>query len=70
MYQPNSICGKFRFTTLKKFEIADVEALLNEDSCQAPLYSAEIAPSDYHLLRLVTHGLANHRFRSYEEAKE
>ena len=33
------------------------------------LYSPDIAPSDYHLFRSMTHGLAEQHFTSYEEAK-
>ena len=32
-------------------------------------YSSDIAPSDYHLFRLMAHGLADHQFRSYEDIK-
>ncbi|GFX26524.1 mariner Mos1 transposase [Trichonephila clavipes] len=34
-----------------------------------PLYSPDIAPSDYHLFRSMAHGLADQHFRSYEEVK-
>ncbi|GFY09176.1 mariner Mos1 transposase [Trichonephila clavipes] len=34
-----------------------------------PLYSPDLAPSDYHLFRLMAHGLADQHFRSYEEVK-
>ncbi|UYV84375.1 hypothetical protein LAZ67_X001965 [Cordylochernes scorpioides] len=34
-----------------------------------PLYSPYIAPSDYHMFRSMTHGLAEQHFTSYEEAK-
>ncbi|GFX84111.1 mariner Mos1 transposase [Trichonephila clavipes] len=34
-----------------------------------PLYSLDLAPSDYHLFRSMTHGLADQQFRSYEEVK-
>ena len=34
-----------------------------------PPYSPDIAPSDYHLFRSMTHGLAEQHFTSYEEAK-
>ena len=34
-----------------------------------PPYSPDIAPSDYHLFRSMTHGLADQHFRSYEEVK-
>ncbi|GBP89753.1 Mariner Mos1 transposase [Eumeta japonica] len=30
-----------------------------------PLYSRDIAPSDFHLFRSMTHGLADQRFHSY-----
>ncbi|KAG5324974.1 MOS1T transposase, partial [Pseudoatta argentina] len=33
-----------------------------------PLYSPDIAPSDFHLFRSMAHGLADRRFHSYEEA--
>jgi len=33
-----------------------------------PLYSPDIAPSDYHLFRSMTHGLSEH-FTSYEDTK-
>ncbi|GBP63531.1 STAM-binding protein-like A [Eumeta japonica] len=32
-------------------------------------YSPVVAPSDYHLFRSMTHGLADQHFRSYEEVK-
>ncbi|EGI59356.1 Mariner Mos1 transposase [Acromyrmex echinatior] len=32
-------------------------------------YSPDVAPSDYHLFRSMTHGLADQHFRSYEEVK-
>lgn len=35
-----------------------------------PPYSPDIAPSDYHLFRSMTHGLADQHFHSYEEAKK
>ena len=34
-----------------------------------PLYSPDIAPSDFHPFRSMAHGLADQRFHSYEEAK-
>ena len=34
-----------------------------------PPYSPDIAPSDFHLLRSMAHGLADQRFHSYKEAK-
>ena len=34
-----------------------------------PPYSPDVAPSDYHLLRSMAHGLADQYFRSYEEVK-
>ncbi|GBP70271.1 Mariner Mos1 transposase [Eumeta japonica] len=45
-----------------------LETLKWEDlSC--PPYSTDVAPSDYHLFRSMTHGLAGQHFRSYEEVK-
>ncbi|KAG5316036.1 MOS1T transposase, partial [Pseudoatta argentina] len=35
-----------------------------------PPYSPDIAPSNFHLFRLMAHGLADRRFRSYEEAQK
>ncbi|KAG5325034.1 MOS1T transposase, partial [Pseudoatta argentina] len=35
-----------------------------------PLYSPDIAPSDFHLFRSMAHGLADRRFYSYEEAQK
>ncbi|KAG5317999.1 MOS1T transposase, partial [Pseudoatta argentina] len=35
-----------------------------------PPYSPDIAPSDFHLFRLMAHGLADRRFHSYEEAQK
>ncbi|GFY05251.1 mariner Mos1 transposase [Trichonephila clavipes] len=32
-----------------------------------PLYSPDLAPSDYHLFRSMAHGLADQHFRSYEK---
>ncbi|GFU74351.1 mariner Mos1 transposase [Trichonephila clavipes] len=34
-----------------------------------PLSSPDLSPSDYHLFRSMTHGLADQHFRSYEEVK-
>ena len=34
-----------------------------------PPYSPNIAPSDYHLFRLMTHGLSEQHFTSYEDIK-
>jgi len=34
-----------------------------------PLYSSDIAPSDYHLFRSMAHSLADQHLRSYEEIK-
>ncbi|KAG5323095.1 MOS1T transposase, partial [Pseudoatta argentina] len=34
-----------------------------------PPYSPDVAPSDYHLFRLMAHGLVDQHFRSYEEVK-
>ncbi|GFU97994.1 mariner Mos1 transposase [Trichonephila clavipes] len=33
-----------------------------------PLYSPDLAPSDYHLFRSMAHGLTDQHFRSYEES--
>ena len=33
-------------------------------------YFQDVAPSDYHLFRSITHGLAHQHFRSYEEVKK
>ncbi|KAG5322299.1 MOS1T transposase, partial [Pseudoatta argentina] len=35
-----------------------------------PLYSPDIALSDFHLFRSMAHGLADRRFHSYEEAQK
>ena len=35
-----------------------------------PLYSPDIAPSDYYLFRSMAHGLANQQFRSYEDIEK
>ena len=35
-----------------------------------PVYSLDIASSDYHLFRSMAHGLAHQHFRSYEEVKK
>ena len=42
---------------------------LNWDVLPHPPYSPDIAASDYHLFRLMAHGLAEQQFTSYEEAK-
>ncbi|GBP16138.1 Mariner Mos1 transposase [Eumeta japonica] len=34
-----------------------------------PPYSPDVAPSDYHLLRLMAHALSEQRFTSYEDTK-
>ncbi|UYV82729.1 hypothetical protein LAZ67_22000685 [Cordylochernes scorpioides] len=43
--------------------------VLQLDVLPHPLYSPDIAPSDYHMFRSMTHGLAEQHFTSYEEAK-
>ena len=43
---------------------------LNWEILPHPPYSPDIAPSDYHLFRSMTHGLAEQRFHSYEDTKE
>ncbi|GFV74163.1 mariner Mos1 transposase [Trichonephila clavipes] len=45
-----------------------LETLKWEVLCH-PLYSPDLAPSDYHLFRSMAHGLADQHFRSYEEVK-
>ena len=35
-----------------------------------PIYSLDIAPSDYHLFRSIAHSLAKQHFHSYEDAKK
>ena len=35
-----------------------------------PPYSPDVTPSDYHLFRSISHGLAHQHFRSYEEVKK
>ncbi|KAG5319477.1 MOS1T transposase, partial [Pseudoatta argentina] len=35
-----------------------------------PPYSPDVAPSDFHLFRSMSHGLADRRFHSYEEAQK
>ncbi|UYV71187.1 hypothetical protein LAZ67_8002076 [Cordylochernes scorpioides] len=42
---------------------------LQWDVLPHPLYSPDIAPSDYHMFRSMTHSLAEQHFTSYEEAK-
>ncbi|UYV79912.1 hypothetical protein LAZ67_18001028, partial [Cordylochernes scorpioides] len=42
---------------------------LQWDVLPHPLYSPDIAPSDYHMFRSMTHGLAEQHFTSYEDAK-
>ncbi|UYV72731.1 SETMAR [Cordylochernes scorpioides] len=42
---------------------------LQWDVLPHPLYSPDIAPSDYHMFRSITHGLAEQHFTFYEEAK-
>lgn len=41
----------------------------NWEALPHPPYSPDIAPSDYHLFRGMTHGLAEQHFTSYEECK-
>lgn len=43
---------------------------LNWEVLSHPPYSPDIAPSDYHLFRSMAHGLAEHRFHSYEDTKK
>ena len=35
-----------------------------------PPYSPDVAPPDYHLFRLMAHGLAHQHFRSYDEVNK
>ncbi|UYV67844.1 hypothetical protein LAZ67_5002206 [Cordylochernes scorpioides] len=42
---------------------------LQWDVLPHPLYSPDIAPSDFHMFRSMTHGLAEQHFTSYEESK-
>ncbi|UYV80921.1 SETMAR [Cordylochernes scorpioides] len=42
---------------------------LQWDVLPHPLYSPDIAPSDYHMFHSMTHGLAEQHFTSYEESK-
>ncbi|UYV79805.1 hypothetical protein LAZ67_18000711 [Cordylochernes scorpioides] len=42
---------------------------LQWDVLPHPAYSPDIAPSDYHMFRSMTHGLAEQHYTSYEEAK-
>ncbi|UYV81406.1 hypothetical protein LAZ67_20001096 [Cordylochernes scorpioides] len=42
---------------------------LQWDVLPHPPYSPDIAPSDYHMFRSMTHALAEQHFTSYEEAK-
>ncbi|UYV83448.1 SETMAR [Cordylochernes scorpioides] len=42
---------------------------LQWDVLPHPLYSPDIAPSDHHMFRSMTHGLAEQHVTSYEEAK-
>lgn len=44
-------------------------ATLKWDVLPHPPYSPDIAPSDFHLFRSMSHGLAAQHFRSYDEAK-
>jgi len=43
---------------------------LNWDVLSHPPYSPDIAPSDYHLFRSMTHGLSSQHFNSYEDIKK
>jgi len=43
---------------------------LNWDVLSHPPYSPDIAPSDYHLFRSITHDLSEQRFHSYEDTKK
>lgn len=43
---------------------------VNWDILPHPPYSPDIAPSDYHLFRSMTHGLSEQHFSSYEETKK
>ena len=42
---------------------------LNWDVLPHPPYFPDIAPSDYHLFRSMSHGLAEQHFTSYEKVK-
>jgi len=43
---------------------------LNWNVLSHPLYSPDIAPSDYYLFRSMTYGLSEQRFHSYEDTKK
>ncbi|UYV70648.1 hypothetical protein LAZ67_8000157 [Cordylochernes scorpioides] len=49
--------------TMNKYVYVDINITITI------LYSPDIAPSDYHMFRSMTHGLAEQHFTSYEEAK-
>ncbi|UYV81711.1 SETMAR [Cordylochernes scorpioides] len=53
----------------KRHDKETLEAL-QWDVLPHPLYSPDIASSDYHMFRSMTHGLAEQHFTSYEEAKK
>ncbi|EFN79299.1 Histone-lysine N-methyltransferase SETMAR, partial [Harpegnathos saltator] len=40
------------------------------DVLPQPPYSPDIAPSDYHLFRLMAHGLSDQYFKDYEEIEK
>jgi [histone H3]-lysine36 N-dimethyltransferase SETMAR len=50
--------------------VKDTLEALNWDVLPHPPYSPDIAPSDYHLFRSMTHGLAEQRFTSYEDTQK
>ncbi|GBP64250.1 Mariner Mos1 transposase [Eumeta japonica] len=60
---------------LKSSEMTDKQAVpvkkylktLDWEVLPHPLYSPDIVPSDYHLLRSMTHALSEQQFTSYEE---
>lgn len=49
--------------------VKDTLEALQWDILPHPPYSPDIAPSDYHLFRSISHGLSEQRFTSYEETK-
>ena len=53
-----------------KTEVKTYLEMLNWEVLPHLPYSPDIAPSNYHLLQLMAHGLAKQHFHSYEDAKK
>ncbi|CAF4741739.1 unnamed protein product [Pieris macdunnoughi] len=61
--------SKVYFFNLKKSAAEAHRLLVEAYVLPHPLYSPDIAPSDYHLFRSMAHALSAQRFTSYENTE-